>query len=69
MLPALSKEKTSEYMTAQIKEMLGEFNRWITGVKVGHLPSDEECAYHYIRDGGAEDFSKRWKYQHEDAGS
>ena len=58
-----------EYIEAEIKEILSPFNRWITGIKVDHQPSDEECAYYYIRDGGADNFAIKWKYQHEDCGS
>lgn len=64
----MSPKKTNIYIAEQLKEMLGSYNRWLTGVKLGRSPSDEECCYYYIRDGGATDFAEKWKYQHEDCG-
>lgn len=64
MLPALSKEKTSEYMSAQLEEALSDYNRWLTGEKVGHPPSIDECLYFYVFGGGSADFEKRWKKNH-----
>jgi len=43
----------------QQKEMLGEDNRNYTRMVLGHEPTDEELVWHYINNGGAEDFSKR----------
>ena len=33
----------------QKAEALSDFNRWVTGVALGHPPSDEECFRHYIQ--------------------
>lgn len=49
------------YMKAQTGEILSELNRWFTGIAVGHDPTPDECAWHYINNGGAEAFAKRWK--------
>ena len=43
---------------AQIKEMLSPDNMWYTGEEVGHKPTPDEAAQHYIENGGAENFRK-----------
>ncbi|MDQ5958049.1 MAG: hypothetical protein QG665_395 [Patescibacteria group bacterium] len=46
-------------MRAQLEEMMGDVNRWFTGLAVGHDPNPHEMALHYINSGGAEDFARR----------
>jgi len=46
-------------MQAQLTEMLGDLNRWFTGIAVGHDPNPHEMVMHYIHSGGAEDFARR----------
>lgn len=46
-------------MQEMIGEMFSDFNRWVTGVEVGHNPSRNECAEHYIRCGGRDNFRSR----------
>ncbi|MDZ4228254.1 MAG: hypothetical protein U1E54_03335 [Candidatus Levybacteria bacterium] len=69
MTTIISKDKGSDYMKAQIAEMLSPLNRYFAGTVLGHPPSKEEAVMHYITHGGSADFEKRWKYQHEDAGA
>ena len=42
------------YMRIQIEKILSPFNRWVTGEKVGHNPTDNELAMNFIECGGAE---------------
>ena len=48
-----------EYMRLQIQEITTGFNRWVTGINLDKDPTDEECAKHYARNKGMEDFNKR----------
>ena len=54
-----SVEEHRQYLAEQLNEMLGSFNRWVTGVALNHPPSDSEAVKHYIQNGGAEDFARR----------
>lgn len=44
---------------AKIDEALGPFNRWVTGVNLGHEPSPEECLLWYIDHDGPQDYTAR----------
>lgn len=55
----ISHKNLSVWNEEQQKEMLGEDNRNYTRMVLGHEPTDEELVWHYINNGGAEDFSKR----------
>jgi len=52
-----------EYMERQICEILGEFNMWLAGEKLGHPPTKEEAVMHYILYGGAKNFAERYSYK------
>ena len=54
-------KKDKKYINKEIKEILGDENKWFTGEKVGHSPSADEMALHYVLSGGAEDFERRQK--------
>lgn len=73
-MPTTKIKKGSDYMKAQIEEMLSSLNRYYTGIALGRSPSSDEAATHYVENGGPEDFEKRWFLTHpprqcEDAGS
>lgn len=68
MLPKISKEKTSQYMTKQLGEMLSSSNRKLTKVRVGHSPTDDECMLNFALYGGSEDFERRWRQAHSSGG-
>ncbi len=55
----MSHEDISDWSKEQYKEIVGEDNRNHTRIALGHEPTDEELAWHYINNGSAEDFSKR----------
>lgn len=42
------------------EEIIGTFNRWVTKLDVGHDPTDEECAQHYLTHGGVDNFRKKY---------
>lgn len=42
-----------------MQEMTTGFNRWVTGINLDKDPTDEECAKHYAKNNGMEDFSRR----------
>lgn len=52
------------YMQEQIREMLGEVNRWFAGEALHRPPSDSEAVMYYIEHGGAVDFRRRWEEVH-----
>jgi hypothetical protein len=58
----MAEEKTFNYIEEEVKEILGPFNMWVTGEEVGHPPSREEAFKHYHKNGGTENFRK--KYAH-----
>ncbi len=49
-----------EYQEEQKKEILGPDNEWFTGEKLGHSPTDEEAAQHYVEHGGPESFAQKY---------
>ena len=50
------------FLTLQMREMLGDLNRYYASLVLGHSPSDSEAVMHYILNGGSVDFRRR----HED---
>lgn len=48
------------YMQAQVQEMNSGFNRWVTGEKVNHDPSELELYSNYVSSGGAARFRAKW---------
>lgn len=49
----------ADHMQAQLNEMLGPVNRYFAGIALGHSPSDEEAIWHYLHNGGPENFRQR----------
>lgn len=49
-----------EYLQLEKNEILGSDNMWFTGVTIGHHPTPEEAARHYVENGGPENFQKRF---------
>ncbi len=47
-----------EYMKAQLDEIFSPFNKWVTGEKVNHPPSEKELAKNYVDNGGPERFAE-----------
>ncbi len=45
-----------EDMASMVGEILDPFNVWVTGIAVGHSPTHNECAQHYMTHGGLERF-------------
>jgi hypothetical protein len=43
----------------QVIEALGDYNRYLASVKLGHHASDGEAIAHYIAEGGAEHFANQ----------
>lgn len=54
--------KLAEYNEKQKEEILGDDNMSFAREKLGHHPSDDEAARHYIENGGADDYRKRNGY-------
>lgn len=48
------------YIELERQEMLGEHNKYLAYKALGRSPDDNEAAMHYIKNGGAEDFHKRY---------
>jgi len=44
---------------AQIAEALGEFNKYVAGLALGHDPTPDEAVFHYVVHGGPEDWERR----------
>ena len=38
----------------QLREALGDDNRWFTGLCLGHCPTEDEAVWHYMTHGGRE---------------
>jgi hypothetical protein len=47
-----------QYIEKQIAEILSQFNRWVTGQKVGHDPTRNELSTNYVETGGAKRFAE-----------
>ena len=43
----------------QEAEILSNDNRWYAGLAIGHDPTPEECAWHYVNSGGAKRFAEQ----------
>ncbi|MCU0679342.1 MAG: hypothetical protein MUC28_02760 [Planctomycetes bacterium] len=56
-----------EFLDMQKKEMLGETNMYYASKAAGHQVSSDEAALHYIKNGGAADFRKRYGHLLEEA--
>lgn len=59
MLLIAHKSKNSEYMKAQIAEMLSPENRYYAGQAIGHSPSTEEACMYYVLNGHSASFERR----------
>jgi hypothetical protein len=55
----ISHEDLSVWNELEKEDILSSDNRWFAGEVLGHEPSDDEAALHYIKNGGADNFSKR----------
>jgi len=55
-----------DFVREQLEEMQSPFNQWVTGEEVGHEPSHNELAEHYIKHGGAAAFRKKWQERDND---
>ena len=51
----------SDYMKAQIAEMLSPLNRYYAGQVLGHSPNEDESALYFVLSGASADFERRWK--------
>jgi hypothetical protein len=49
----------------QIAEMLGHDNKYYAGLALGHDPSPDEAARHYVEHGGCANFRQRKRQQHQ----
>ena len=49
-----------EYMWRQIEEIFSSENRYFVWEKLGRSGTDMELAWHYILNGGARDFARRY---------
>jgi|GEM_PF-1906433 len=47
-----------EYQKLQIEETLGDDNKYFAGLELGHSPTKEEAAQHYVTHGGPEHFAE-----------
>ena len=56
-----TQKEMSLYMFLQRMEMLGPINMYFAGLTLGRRPTKDEAILHYIYNGGAKDFSRRWK--------
>ena len=52
---------TKSYLAAQSVQVMGELNKYYTGLAVGHDPTPEECWRHWCASKAAETF--RWTQQ------
>ncbi|HCB35082.1 MAG: hypothetical protein A2W52_03595 [Candidatus Taylorbacteria bacterium RIFCSPHIGHO2_02_49_25] len=48
----------TDYIKEEVAEILGPFNKWVTGEEVGHSPSSEECFEHWRKNGGRKRFCR-----------
>jgi hypothetical protein len=56
---AIAQSIFSDYLNAEQKEMLSPENKWFAGEALKHDPSPEECALHYIKNGGAKAYADK----------
>ena len=42
----------------------GPYNSWVTGVAVGHPPTEEEKLVHFVTNGGHTDYRRRFQAEH-----
>jgi len=54
----------AEFLAAQRAAILSPDNEWYAGEHLGHRPTRQEAARHFIEHGGAEQFRRRWEEQH-----
>jgi hypothetical protein len=47
-----------EYMKSQLDEIFSDFNKWVTGERVKHPPTNEEIIKNYLENGGPEHFAE-----------
>lgn len=52
-----------EYLNRQVKEALGELNKYYAYLELGREPTEEEAVMHFLLCGGGEDFSRRFAIQ------
>ena len=53
-----------EYNQRQIAEMLGPVNMYFASLALGRQATREEAVWHYVFNGGPEDFRRRWVEEH-----
>lgn len=51
------------YLRAERELVLSPFNVWVTGVAVGHSPTEEECWKHFVRSGGNDRFRREHVFE------
>lgn len=56
---SISHKNLSEWIRKQTEEILGEDNRNYTRMNLGREPTEDELAWNYINNGGADDFFRR----------
>ncbi len=61
--PRVILDSLREYNLVQMGEMLGHYNRWLTGVDLGRCPTDSECRQHFVSKKGSDDFARRYCYR------
>jgi hypothetical protein len=49
-----------KYHEMEIEEMLGSFNMYCSYLELGRKPDNNEAAMHYVLNGGAEKFHKKY---------
>ncbi len=51
------------YNKAQIEEALGPENKYFAYLKLKREPTDQEAFWHWLQNGGPENFSKQHKHK------
>lgn len=51
---------SGELRRLMMEEILGTFNRFMTFESLGHEPTNDECAHHYLTHGGVDDFRRKY---------
>jgi hypothetical protein len=53
-----------EFFNGLRNEIHSPFNEWVTGVAVGHPPTNDEKIVHFLVHGGRENYRKRFLSEH-----
>gem|GEM_PF-4059218 len=60
MTPIRSREELRRRNELQMKDYLSSFNLWVTGIALGHPPTENDAFFHWYYHGGLHVFNKRW---------